>query len=148
MANLLWTFADYYNTIANPYDEPKALFEGFAPDSALQLVNLYMSTESTTYLLLLLVATTEHQLLVILSPFSLAMLPGLPALASKLGLGGDVSDNGTLPTLVTVENDWFHLSENMYVLPRDDIEPAWTATAAGTLLLNAQVASANNTEQV
>jgi hypothetical protein len=76
------------------------------------------------------------------------MLPGLPALASKLGLVGDVSDNGTLPMIVTVENDWFHLSDNMYVLPRDDIEPAWMAVAAGTLLLDAQVAGTNNAEQV
>jgi hypothetical protein len=148
MANLLQTFADYYDTIANPYDEPEALFEGFAPDPTLQLANLYTSMESTTYPLLLLVVTTEHQLLVILLPFSLAMLPGLPALASKLGLVGDVSDNGTLPTLVTVENNWFHLSETVYVLPRDDIEPAWMATVVGTLLLDAQVAGVNNTEQV
>jgi hypothetical protein len=50
--------------------------------------------------------------------------------------------------IVTVENDWFHLSDNVYVLHRDDIELAWVAIAAGTLLLDAQVASTNNAEQV
>jgi hypothetical protein len=148
MANPLRSFAKYFNTIANPYDEPEALFEGFAPDAALQLANLYTLAESITYPLPLLVATTEHQPLVVLSPFSLAMLPGLPPLASKLGLVGDVSASGTLPTIITVENDWFHLSENVYVLPRDDMEQAWVAVAAGTLLLDAQVAGTNNAEQV
>jgi hypothetical protein len=60
MANPLRSFAEYFDTITNLYDEPKALFEGFAPDPALQLVNLYTSAESITYPLPLLVATTEH----------------------------------------------------------------------------------------
>jgi hypothetical protein len=47
-----------------------------------------------------------------------------------------------------VENDWFHLSDNVYVLTRDDMEQAWMAVAASTLLLDAQVAGANNAEQV
>jgi hypothetical protein len=148
MANPLCSFAKYFNTIANPYAEPKALFEGFAPNPALQLANLFTSAESITYPLPLLVVTTDHQPLVIISPFSLATLPGLPPLASKLGLVGDVSDSGTLPMIVTVENDWFHLADNMHVLPRDDIEQAWEAAAAGALLLDAQVASMNDAKQV
>jgi hypothetical protein len=72
----------------------------------------------------------------------------LPPLASKLGLVGDVSASGTLPTIVTVDNDWFHLSDNVYVLPTDDVEQAWAAVVPGTLLLDAQVAGANNAEQI
>jgi hypothetical protein len=148
MANPLRSFAKYFHTVANLYDEPKALFEGFAPNAALQPANLYTSAESITYPLPLLVVTTEHHPLVVLSPFSLTTLPGLPPLASKLGLVGDVSASGTLPTIVTVDNDWFHLSKNIYVLPRDDVEQAWAVVAAGMLLLDAQVAGMNNAEQV
>jgi hypothetical protein len=104
--------------------------------------------ESVTYPLPLLVVNTEHQPLVVLSPFTLAMLPGLPPLARKLGLVGDVSASGTLLTIITVDNDWFHLSENVYVLPRDDVEQAWAVVVAGALLLDAQVAGANNAEQI
>jgi hypothetical protein len=60
MANPLRSFTKYFDTIANPYDEPKALFKGFAPDPALQPVNLYTSVESIMYPLPLLVVTTEH----------------------------------------------------------------------------------------
>jgi hypothetical protein len=148
MANPLCSFAKYFDTVTNLYDEPEALFEGFAPNAALQPANLYTLAESVTYPLPLLVATTEHQPLVVLSPFSLATLPGLPPLASKLGLVGDVSASGTLPTIVTVDNDWFHLSENVYVLPRDDVEQAWAAVVVGALLLDTQVAGTNNAEQV
>jgi hypothetical protein len=148
MANPLRSFTEYFDVVANPYDEPEALFDGFAPDVALQPANLYASAESVTYPLPLLVAMTEHQPLVVLSPFTLTTLPGLPPLASKLGLVGDVSASGTLPTIVTVDNDWFHLSDNVYILPRDNVEQAWAAVAPGTLLLGAQVAGANNAEQI
>jgi hypothetical protein len=36
MANPLRSFAEYFDTVVNPYDEPEALFDGFAPDVALQ----------------------------------------------------------------------------------------------------------------
>jgi hypothetical protein len=148
MANPLCTFTEYFGAVANPYDEPEALFEGFAPDAALQPVNLYASAESVTYPLPLLVATMEHQPLVVLSPFTLTTLPGLAPLASKLGLVGDVLASGMLPTIVTVDNDWFHLSNNVYILPRDDMEQAWAVVAAGALLLDTQVARTNNAKQV
>jgi len=127
MADPIATFRRYFQMAANPYMDLATLYGSFEAVPALQPAGILATTESLAYPLPLLMANNNHVPILAIAPFSARVLPGAVAPVNKFAFAGDVSAEGSLPSLVAVTAACFHLTDNVPVLPRTDIEAAWTA---------------------
>jgi hypothetical protein len=97
MANLNRNFRSYYHDTPDPYTGEDAFYNPFRADPAVQLDTIVNSLKSSTYPLAVLMASTNHQPVLVVALFSPPALPGAAATANKLAFAGDISPNGALP---------------------------------------------------
>lgn len=113
-------FEAYYSTTADPYGQrPELLQDTYAPVVALTN-SLYGTTTSSTYPLAFLVGGTGGRIYPVLMPFDQLVLPG-QGTPRKYALIGDVSPHGTLPTIIEITNDFFHITGNQPVPAINDM---------------------------
>ena len=127
MAGLASTFRRYFHDNASPFAQAADVYAGFEPIVGITPAAILGSLESPVYPLPLLLANGNHTPFVALAPFSPGTLPGVPAPADKFAFGGDVSNNGALPSLLTLTTGCFHLTDVIQVLNPADTSAAWAA---------------------
>ena len=129
MANPIATFGSYFQDLEDPYDPIGSLYTAFAVGGQ-NPAQLMASIKSSIYPLPLLLAGMDHAPLVAVAPFSRTVLPGADGGNLRFAFCRDVTGQGALPGLVTIDNAVFHQAAAVPVLAREDMEAAFAALAA------------------